>query len=100
MTHKLKTEEKCDLIICISHLGHTYQGDKLSDLKLGRLTSDIDLIIGGHTHTLLKKPEIIKNSKNKDVIINQVGSNGVYVGKIDFNFSNFNKNSYNSLVEV
>ena len=71
MTRKLK-EKKCDLIICISHLGHTYQNDKISDLKLGKLTSDIDLIIGGHTHTLLKKPEIIKNSKNEDVIINQV----------------------------
>ena len=64
------------------------------------MTSDIDLIIGGHTHTLLKKPEIIKNSKNEDVIINQVGSNGVYVGKIDFNFSNLNKFLSNSLVEV
>ena len=74
--------------------------DKISDLKLGSLTSDIDLIIGGHTHTLLKKPEIIKNSKNKEVIINQVGSNGIYVGKIDFNFSNFYKNSSNSIVEV
>lgn len=99
MTRRLK-EKKCDLIICISHLGHTYQNDKISDLKLGKLTSDIDLIIGGHTHTLLKKPEIIKNSKNEDVIINQVGSNGVYVGKIDFNFSNLNKISSNSIVEV
>jgi 5'-nucleotidase len=99
MTRKLK-EKKCDLIICISHLGHTYQNDKISDLKLGKLTSDIDLIIGGHTHTLLKKPEIIKNSKNEDVIINQVGSNGVYIGKIDFNFSNLNKISSNSIVEV
>jgi 5'-nucleotidase len=99
MTRKLK-EKKCDLIICISHLGHTYQNDKISDLKLGKLTSDIDLIIGGHTHTLLKKPEIIKNSKNEDVIINQVGSNGVYIGKIDFNFSNLNKILSNSIVEV
>jgi len=100
MARKLKEEKKCDLIICISHLGHTYQNDKISDLKLGKLTSDIDLIIGGHTHTLLKKPEIIKNSKNEDVIINQVGSKGVYVGKIDFNFSNLNKISSNSIVEV
>ena len=100
MTRKLKKEKKCDLIICISHLGHSYQNDKISDLKLGKLTSDIDLIIGGHTHTLLKKPEIIKNLKNEDVIINQVGSNGVFVGKIDFNFSNLNKISSNSLVEV
>lgn len=100
MTTKLKKEKKCDLIICISHLGHSYQNDKISDLKLGKLTSDIDLIIGGHTHTLLKKPEIIKNSKNEDVIINQVGSNGVFIGKIDFNFSKLNKKTFNSIVEV
>ena len=100
MTRKLKKEKKCDLIICISHLGHSYQNDKISDLKLGKLTSDIDLIIGGHTHTLLKKPEIIKNLKHEDVIINQVGSNGVFIGKIDFNFSSLNKISSNSLVEV
>ena len=55
MTTKLKKEKKCDLIICISHLGHSYQNDKISDLKLGKLTSDIDLIIGGHTHTLFKR---------------------------------------------
>lgn len=100
MTTKLKKEKKCDLIICISHLGHSYQNDKISDLKLGKLTSDIDLIIGGHTHTLLKKPEIIKNSKNEDVIINQVGSNGVFIGKIDFHFSKLNKKTFNSIVEV
>ena len=100
MITKLKKEKKCDLIICISHLGHSYQNEKISDLKLGKLTSDIDLIIGGHTHTLLKKPEIIKNSKNEDVIINQVGSNGVFIGKIDFNFSKLNKKTFNSIVEV
>ena len=100
MTSKLKNKEKCDLIICVSHLGHSYQTDKISDLKLGRLTSDIDLIIGGHTHTFLKKPEIIKNSQDKDVIINQVGSNGIYVGKIDFNFSKFDRKLSNSIVEV
>jgi len=100
MTSKLKNKEKCDLIICVSHLGHSYQTDKISDLKLGKLTSDIDLIIGGHTHTFLKKPEIIKNSQDKDVIINQVGSNGIYVGKIDFNFINNNKSSDKSIVEV
>ena len=100
MTSKLKNKQKCDLIICVSHLGHSYKTDKISDLKLGKLTSDIDLIIGGHTHTFLKKPEIIKNSQDKDVIINQVGSNGIYVGKIDFNFSKFDRKLSNSIVEV
>ena len=100
MTNILKKREKCDLIICISHLGHNYKTDKICDTKLAKMTSDIDLIIGGHTHTLLKKPLVIKNSINNDVIINQVGQSGVYIGKIDFIFSNNYKTSDNSLVEV
>ena len=100
MTNILKKREKCDLIICISHLGHNYKTDKICDTKLAKMTSDIDLIIGGHTHTLLKKPLVIKNSINNNVIINQVGQSGVYIGKIDFIFSNNYKTSDNSLVEV
>ncbi len=97
---KLKYEKGCDLVICISHLGHQYQNDKISDTHLAKLTSNIDLIIGGHTHTLLKEPLILNNSLGEEVIINQVGSNGVYVGKIDFNFINNNKSSDKSIVEV
>tara|TARA_B100001057_G_scaffold46568_1_gene41519 strand:- start:8609 stop:9505 length:897 start_codon:yes stop_codon:yes gene_type:complete len=100
ITTHLKEEKKCDLIICISHLGHNYISEKISDLKLGRLTSNIDLIIGGHTHTLLEKPIIIKNKINQDVIINQVGSGGVFMGKIDFNFTNKSKNVTKSIIEV
>ena len=96
----LKDEKKCDLIICVSHLGHEYNSNKISDTKLAKLTSDIDLIIGGHTHTFLKEPLITKNKKNKNVIINQVGSGGVYLGRIDFNFTNSNKSDTNSLLEV
>ena len=100
MTSKLKFEKGCDLIICISHLGHQYQIDKISDTKLAKLTSNIDLIIGGHTHTLLKEPLILNNSLGKEVIINQVGSSGVFVGRIDFNFTNNYILSDKSLVEV
>ncbi len=97
---KLKYEKGCDLVICISHLGHQYQNDKISDTQLAKLTSNIDLIIGGHTHTLLKEPLILNNSLGEEVIINQVGSSGVYVGKIDFNFINNNKSTGKSIVEV
>ena len=100
MTSKLKFEEKCDLVICISHLGHQYQIDKISDTKLAKLTSNIDLIIGGHTHTLLKEPLILNNSLGEEVIINQVGSSGVFVGRIDFNFTNNFKFSDKSLIEL
>ncbi|MBC34163.1 MAG: metallophosphatase [Rickettsiales bacterium] len=100
MTTKLKFEKKCDLVICISHLGHQYQNDKISDIELAKSTSNIDLIIGGHTHTLLEEPLIISNLSGKKVIINQVGSNGVFVGKIDFNFTNNKKYSDKYLLEV
>ena len=100
MTSKLKFEKGCDLIICISHLGHQYQIDKISDTKLAKLTSNIDLIIGGHTHTLLKEPLILNNYLGKEVIINQVGSSGVFVGRIDFNFTNNYLLSDKSLVIV
>jgi 5'-nucleotidase len=100
LSSKLKYEKKCDLVICISHLGHEYQNDKISDTKLAKLTSNIDLIIGGHTHTLLKEALILKNSLGKEVIINQVGSSGIFVGKIDFYFTNSSKSYDESIVEV
>ena len=81
---KLRNEENCDLVICLSHLGYRYKGDKISDLQLARKTKDIDLIIGGHTHTFLPKPTVVRNSRGKDTIVNQVGWAGINVGRIDF----------------
>lgn len=80
----LKQEENCDLVICLSHLGYHYKTGKISDLKLASLTKDIDLIIGGHTHTFLDKPTVAKNSEGKNVLINQVGWAGLRLGRIDF----------------
>ena len=89
----LKKKEKCDLVICISHLGHKYKSDKISDLKLARLTKNIDIIIGGHTHTFLEKAKVIKNTENKNVIVNQAGWGALALGRIDLEFS---KNKINS----
>ena len=90
MTRILKEEQKCDLVICLSHLGFSYKNEpyKVSDLELAKKTNNIDLIIGGHTHTFLDKPVVEKNSEGKDVLINQVGCYGINLGKIDFYFSN------------
>jgi len=94
MTRILKDEENCDLIVCLSHLGYEYKREKISDIKLAQATKDIDLIIGGHTHTFLPKPIIEKNIENKDIIINQVGCYGINLGRIDFYFdSDANKTS-------
>jgi 5'-nucleotidase len=90
ITRKLKEEEKCDLIICLSHLGYEYSGNKISDIKLAQKTENIDLIIGGHTHTFLEKPTGEKNKAGKDVLVNQVGCYGLYLGRVDFYFDNNN----------
>jgi 5'-nucleotidase len=93
ITKTLKETEKCDLIICLSHLGFDYKNekDKPSDLKLAAATQDIDLIIGGHTHTFLDKPVIKTNKVGKQVVINQVGAYGINLGRIDFYFSDETK---------
>lgn len=87
MSRILKENEQCDLVICLSHLGYNYKNStKISDLALAKKTKDIDLIIGGHTHTFLTKPTVARNSADKNVLINQVGCYGLYVGQVDFYF--------------
>ena len=88
MTRVLKENEKCDLIIALTHIGYYYKNtpDRVSDLNLARATKDIDLIIGGHTHTFLPKPTIEKNIEGKTVLVNQVGCYGINLGRIDFFF--------------
>ncbi|WP_026837928.1 bifunctional metallophosphatase/5'-nucleotidase [Gillisia sp. JM1] len=91
MTRILKQEKKCDLVICLSHLGYEYKNEsKISDVLLAKQTKDIDLIIGGHTHTFLDKPTILQNLEGKKVLVNQVGCYGLYLGRIDFYLDNEN----------
>ncbi|HVG40979.1 MAG TPA: metallophosphoesterase, partial [Chitinophagaceae bacterium] len=78
-------QKGCDLIICLSHLGYQYQ-NRISDVRLAKETQNIDLIIGGHTHTFLEAPVTIKNKSGENVLINQVGYGGIKLGRLDFIF--------------
>lgn len=86
----LRDEKKCDLVICLSHLGFKYTDDatKICDVLLAQKTENIDLIIGGHTHTFLEKPVVELNRAGKKVLINQVGCYGLNLGRIDFYLTN------------
>lgn len=79
----LKHNKGCDVVILLSHLGYKYGDDKVSDEVLAGKSKNIDIILGGHTHTFMEKPTVIKNLEGKDVIINQVGWAGLMLGKID-----------------
>lgn len=84
----LKHEEKCDYVICLSHLGYKYgpNENKVSDRYLAENSANIDLIIGGHTHTFLKEPDKLKNRVGNPVLINQVGWAGIVLGRLDIYF--------------
>jgi 5'-nucleotidase len=82
----LKQEEGCHLVVCLSHLGFRYQSAKISDITLAKESSDVDIILGGHTHTFLNDPELVLNAAGRPVVINQVGWAGVRLGRIDLTF--------------
>lgn len=92
ISRELKENQNCDLVICLSHLGYRYRNpQRISDVKLASATKNIDLIIGGHTHTFLPEPTLAKNLDGKKVLINQVGAYGVNLGRVDFYFDEKNQ---------
>lgn len=94
-SNMLKNEKKCDMVICLSHLGYKYDREKkISDIELSSKTENIDLILGGHTHTFLPEPQKYANRSGKTVLINQVGWAGLLLGRLDFYFDR-NKNVNN-----
>jgi len=86
-TAELLRRQKCDFIICLSHLGDKYEEDKVSDEILAKESYDIDLIIGGHTHRFFPQPRKYQNRKGGDVLVNQVGWGGLQLGRLDYIFS-------------
>jgi len=100
MEKMLRGEHNAELIICLSHLGYSYKDNTVSDKVIAAQTFATDLIIGGHTHTFLDKPDLIMNKSGKEVVVNQVGFGGLILGKVDFYFSrqkNSRKNKSSSI---
>lgn len=87
----LREDKKCDLVICLSHLGYNYNGDKVDDVKLAQASRHIDVILGGHTHTFLNAPTEVMNEEGDPVIVNQVGFGGLRLGRLDITFPGANK---------
>lgn len=81
---RLRQGERCDLVICLSHLGYKYEGEKIDDRKLAAQVGGIDLILGGHTHTFMPAPEPITGPNGHVTLINQVGWSGINLGRIDY----------------
>lgn len=76
----LKNEAKCDLVVCLSHLGWNVAG--VSDEELISQTRNIDLVIGGHSHTYFASPQLMENLDGQTIPDNQMGKNARYVGTL------------------
>ena len=77
----LKQQEKCDMVICISHLGWDKPGYE-DDEYMIKHSRNIDLVLGGHSHTYLKQLEYVPDLDGKLVPVDQNGKHGIFVGKM------------------
>lgn len=78
---KLRNEEKCDVVVCLSHLGWTDEPDH--DKQFIAKTSGIDVLLGGHTHTYFKKEEYVKDKKGHQVVVDHTGKNARFIGTFE-----------------
>ena len=76
----LKDEKDCDMVICLSHLGYGHDRD------LAEATRNVDVIVGGHSHTLLHKKQAVKDLDGKEVIIVQNWKWGLNCGHLSIDF--------------
>lgn len=84
----LKEKEHCDVVICLSHLGwRASANNSFCDEELISKTRNIDLVLGGHSHSMLESPLYYKNLDEKEIPVTQMGKNGVYIGKINLKFT-------------
>ncbi len=92
----LKKEKKCDLVVAVTHIGYNSKSGKTSDVDLAKASRDIDIIIGGHSHTVVDpahpevNPNLVNNLDGKPVMIAQTGKYGPYLGYIKIDLDKLN----------
>jgi 5'-nucleotidase len=82
---KLREEERCSLIVCMSHLGYHEDG-KRGNSMLASQVDGIDFIASGHTHLFMEQPVTATQPCGAKTLIFEVGKSGIYVGRVDFTF--------------
>lgn len=93
----LRKKEKCDLVVAVTHIGYTAKDNKTTDVDLARASTDIDIIIGGHSHTVVtpgrdgKYPSLVDNAEGRPVLITQTGKYGPNIGYIDIDLDDLEK---------
>ena len=79
----LRKQEKCDVVICISHLG--WKDSEYTDEQMLQGVEGCDLVLGGHTHTYMKELEYAPDKTGKQIPVDQNGKHGAFIGKLLLN---------------
>jgi len=94
LVKKIRTEEKPDAVIMLSHNGMDV------DVKMGENVPGIDAIFGGHTHDGMPKPIEVKSKDGNRCLVTNAGSNGKFVGIMDFDFADGKTNMHYTMKPV
>lgn len=82
MVKTLREKEKCNVVVCLSHLGWGLGPEYMDDQQLVAATNGIDIVLGGHSHTYMKEMEWVKNVDGEGVPVDQNGKHGAFIGRI------------------
>ena len=85
MVKILRGKEKCDLVICISHLGWEDKG--MGDQMMIAGSRGIDIVLGGHSHSFFKELRYVKDLDGCEVPVDHEGKNAIFVGKLMLNLT-------------
>ena len=77
-------DQGCELVICLTHLG--YDGGRYTDKELAAVTRNVDIIVGGHSHTYIEEPAKVKNLDGKEVLVITDGKWGLNIGRLAVEF--------------
>lgn len=81
----LREEERCSLVVCMSHLGY-HENNQRGNSFVASKVDGIDFIASGHTHLFMKQPVTQTQPCGAKTLIFEVGKSGIYVGRVDFTF--------------
>jgi 5'-nucleotidase len=86
LSQALRKDLRCDLVVCLSHLGFNAAHQSCQDIPLAAQSSGIDFILGGNSHTFLEAPKTVYNTDNQSVVISHAGCGGLLLGRIDLEY--------------
>lgn len=84
----LKDSEGCDVVVCLSHLGWNMKKPDIDDATMIGASRNIDVVLGGHSHSYFDNVAKVKNADGKDVVVDQNGKHAIYVGKMELTIQN------------